>query len=60
MFYLYWVLKKKKKKKYVIQMLNSFHIVVANKCILEILWPDSEVTAHVFISMINFWTFLIS
>lgn len=25
-------------------MFNSFHIVVANKCIFEILWPNSEVT----------------
>lgn len=33
---------------------NSFHIVVAYKCILEILWPNSEVTEHVLISMINF------
>lgn len=23
-------------------MLNGFHIVVANKCILEILWPNSD------------------
>lgn len=30
-------------------MLNSFHIVVAYKCILEILWPNSEVTVHVLV-----------
>lgn len=33
-------------------MLNSFHILVADKCIWEILWPNSELMVHVFISMI--------